>query len=71
MSQEQLTLQDVVDSTTDEYQYRLVCLKMANLAQQVVGDMDLDTVMARAERYWEFIIGVDDEFKKVEPEGNA
>lgn len=59
--QEQVVMSDVIDTTTDEYQYRLVCLKMAHVAQQVIGDMDLDTIMARADRYWEFIIGTDDE----------
>ncbi len=59
--QEQVTLSDVVDTTTDEYQYRLVCLKLAHMAQQVIGDMDLDIIMTRADRYWEFIIGTDDE----------
>jgi hypothetical protein len=59
--QEQVTLSDVIDTTTDEYQYRLVCLKLAHMAQQVEGDMNLELVMARADRYWEFIIGTDDE----------
>ncbi len=71
MAQEQVVFSDVVDTTTDEYQYRLMCLKMAHMAQEVMRDMDLNTIMTRAERYWEFIIGVDDEFKNIEPEGNA
>ncbi len=55
---------DVLDTTTDEYQYRYLCLRVAHYAQESSGrGMDLDEIMERAERYWEFILGVDDDPK--------
>ncbi len=71
MAQEQVTLSDVIETTTDEYQYRMICLKMAHMAQQVIGDMDLDKIIERADRYWEFIIGSDDEPEDFATEGSA
>jgi hypothetical protein len=71
VAQEQIVLQDTIDTTTDEYQYRLICLKMAHMAQEVVGDLTLDAVIERADRYWEFILGTDDEPEDFDTLGRA
>lgn len=48
---------DVITSTTDEWQYRFVCLKMAHIVAESTGVMDTDVIIERAGRYWEFILG--------------
>jgi hypothetical protein len=47
-----------LDEGTREFQYRMLCLQIANMAQEVEGDMNLEKVMERANAYWEFVVGV-------------
>jgi hypothetical protein len=48
-----------LDETTSGYQYRMLCLQMANSAQEIEGDMDLEKVRERFKCYWECVLGVD------------
>lgn len=69
----------VEEAEAHPYEFRMTCLKLADHAQQVAGDMAVDKVMDRSLRYWEFVAGVDDELavltavRKVmnEPKGTA
>ena len=67
-------LDEVIETPLDEYQHRLVCLKLAHVAQELAGDLDTDKVIARADRYWEFILGVPDDdsvLKTIKEAGTA
>ena len=58
MAEDDIALGDVITSTTDEWQYRFVCLKMAHLMAESTGVMDTDAIIDRAGKYWQFILGV-------------
>lgn len=50
-------LDDEITPSTDEFQYRYVCLKMSHMVAEATGAWDKDVIVDRALEYWHFILG--------------